>query len=288
MPDKTSILVTGASGRTGRAVISALKMHDVTIRGYIRRREVAQELKTLGVDEIVLGDLFDFSVLERAVSGCGHVIHICPPMNPRETELATKVTDLCLKHGVRRQLLYSVLHPLLSDVRHHNLKLKAEEYLVNSGQTYTILQPGRYMQHHVPIWKEIMETGKHRMPFSVDAKFNIVDLADLAEAVANVLTGDGHESATYQLAGPQALNQIDMARIISEVTGKLIAAEPKPADEFRAGAKKIGMPADRIEQLCIMNEHYDKHGLKGNCNVLEWILDRPATDFATYIKNNLA
>nr|HIL75325.1 NAD-dependent epimerase/dehydratase family protein [Rhodospirillales bacterium] len=235
MPDKTSILVTGASGRTGRAVISALKMHDVTIRGYIRRREVAQELKTLGVDEIVLGDLFDFSVLERAVSGCGHVIHICPPMNPRETELAAKVTDLCLKHGVRRQLLYSVLHPLLSDVRHHNLKLKAEEYLVNSGQTYTILQPGRYMQHHVPIWKEIMETGRHRMPFSVDAKFNIVDLADLAEAVANVLTGDGHASATYQLAGPQALNQIDMARIISEVTGKSIASESKPADEFRAG-----------------------------------------------------
>jgi hypothetical protein len=37
-----------------------------------------------------------------------------------------------------------------------------------------------------------------------------------------------------------------------------------------------------------MNEHYNKHGLKGNSNVLEWILDRPATDFTTYIKNNLA
>ena len=288
MPDKTSVLVTGASGRTGRAVISALQMHDVTIRAYLRRKEVSEELKALGADEIVLGDLFDFSILEEAVAGCSDVIHICPPMNPREAELAKKIIDLCSKNGVKRLVFYSVLHPLLSDVRHHHLKLEAEEYLINSGQTYTILQPGRYMQHHVPIWKEIIETGKHRMPFSVDAKFNIVDLADLAEAVANVLTGDGHEAATYQLAGPQALNQIDMARIISEVTGKLIAAEPKPADEFRAGAKKVGMPADRIEQLCIMNEHYDKHGLKGNCNVLEWILDRPATDFATYIKNNLA
>jgi len=48
------------------------------------------------------------------------------------------------------------------------------------------------------------------------------------------------------------------------------------------------MSADRIEQLCIMNEHYNKHGLKGNSNVLEWILDRPATNFATYIKKNLA
>jgi uncharacterized protein YbjT (DUF2867 family) len=288
MPDQTTILVTGASGRTGRAVISALQKHDVKIKAYIRREEVAEELKTLGADEIALGDLFDFNILEEAVAGCSHVIHICPPMDPRETELAKKITDFSLKNGVSRLLLYSVLHPLLSEVRHHNLKLRAEEYLVNSGQVYTILQPGRYMQHHVPIWKDIMETGKHRMPFSVDAKFNIVDLADLAEAVANVATTDGHDSATYQLAGPQSLSQIDMARIISEATRKSIIAEPKPVHEFRAGAKKNNMPADRIEQLCIMNEHYNKHGLKGNSNVLEWILDRPATNFATYIKKNLA
>ena len=128
---------------------------------------------------------------------------------------------------------------------------------------------------------------KHRMPFGIEAKFNIVDLADLAEAVVNVSTMDGHEFATYQLAGPQALNQIEMARIISEETGKPIVAEPKHVDEFASAAKKNGMPPDRIEQLCIMNEHYNKHGLKGNSNVLEWILGRPATTFATYIKNNL-
>ena len=288
MADKATILVTGASGRTGRAVISALQNYDIIIRAYIRRDEVAEELKTLGADEIALGDLFDFSILEEAVIGCSQVIHICPPMDPRETELAIKITDFCLKHGVKRLLLYSVLHPLLSEVRHHNLKLRAEEYLVNSGQVYTILQPGRYMQHHVPIWKEIIETGKHRMPFSIDTKFNIVDLADLAEAVANVTMQGRHDFATYQLAGPQALNQTDMAQIISEVTGKLITAEPKLVHEFRSGAEKMGMSADRIEQICIMNEHYDKHGLKGNSNVLEWMLERPATNFATYIKNNLA
>ena len=90
MPDKASVLVTGASGRTGRAVISALQMHDVTIRAYLRRKEVSEELKALGADEIVLGDLFDFSILEEAVAGCSDVIHICPPMNPREAELAKK------------------------------------------------------------------------------------------------------------------------------------------------------------------------------------------------------
>jgi uncharacterized protein YbjT (DUF2867 family) len=288
MSSKNCILVTGASGRTGRAVIAALHNKGAYSRAFIRREEVADELKKIGADEIALGDLFDDASLAAAVSGCDQVIHICPPMNPEEATLAKKMTDLCLAKGVRRLVLYSVLHPILSDVRHHHLKLQAEEYLVNSGQVYTILQPGRYMQHHVPIWKEIMETGLHRMPFSTDPKFSIVDLADLAEAASIVLTDDGHEAATYQLAGPDPLSQHDMARIISEVMGKTIKADAKPLEEFRAGAEKAGMPSDRIEQLCIMNGHYDKHGLVGNSNVLSWILGRAPADFATYIKRDFA
>lgn len=288
MTNNNCILVTGASGRTGRAVIQALQARGAVVRAFIRRAEVADELGALGADEIVLGDLFVGESLAKAVSGCAQVIHICPPMNPGEADLAKRMTDLCLENKVERLVLYSVLHPLLSDVRHHHLKLQAEEYLVNSGQVYTILQPGRYMQHHQILWNEIMATAKHRMPFSIEAKFNIVDLADLAEAAAIILTEAGHEAATYQLAGPHSLSQIDMARIISDVTGKTITAEAKPIEEFQAGAEKAGMPAGRIEQLTIMNNHYDKHGLIGNAKVLEWILGRPATDFATYIKNDLA
>ena len=280
------ILVTGASGRTGRAVIAALKGLDVNVRAFIRREEVGKELIEIGAGDIVVGDLFDDQALESAIINCDQVIHICPPMNSNETTLAMKITDLCLKYNIQRLILYSVLHPLLSQVRHHSLKLRAEEYLVNSGQNYTILQPGRYMQHHQLIWREIIETGKHCMPFSVNSKFNIVDLADLAEAVSNVLVGEGHDFATYQLAGPEALSQVDMARIISEVLGRPVFAEAKPADEYIRIAKKNGMPSERIEQLCAMNEHYDKHGLRGNSNILEWLLKRPATNFQTYISSN--
>jgi uncharacterized protein YbjT (DUF2867 family) len=280
------ILVTGASGRTGRAIIGSLKGREVKVRAFVRREEVCTELKEIGADEIVVGDLFDDQALETAVINCDQVIHICPPMNPNEATLAIKITDLCLKHNVHRLVLYSVLHPILSEVRHHSLKLQAEEYLVNSGQNYTILQPGRYMQHHELIWGEIIETGKHRMPFNVNSKFNIVDLADLAEAAANVLVSGDHEFATYQLAGPEALSQMDMAKIISEVIGIPIFAEAKAVDEYINAAKKIGMPADRIEQLSIMNEHYDKHGLRGNSNILEWLIKRPPTNFFTFIRNN--
>ena len=47
MLEKKLVLVTGASGRTGRAVISALQKYDICIRAYIRRSEVADDLKKL-------------------------------------------------------------------------------------------------------------------------------------------------------------------------------------------------------------------------------------------------
>ena len=65
-------------------------------------------------------------------------------------------------------MLYSVLHPLLADVPHHDRKLQAERALVDSGLNYTILQPSRYMQHLAVIWKTVLATGVHSMPFGTD------------------------------------------------------------------------------------------------------------------------
>lgn len=287
MNENRPVLVTGASGRTGRRVVSALAKTGLEVRAFIRRAEVATEIEALGADQISLGDLFDGDSLADALAGCEQVIHICPPMHPEEAALARTVTDLCQRHGVGRMVLYSVLHPLATEVPHHARKLAAEQYLVNSGQPYTILQPARYMQHLVPIWNRVLETGIHNMPFSVEARFSVVDLGDLADAAAIVLSGDGHEGATYQLAGPQALNQSDMAGIISEVVGKPVQARAKGLDEFRQDAAAAGMAAERIETMCVMNQHYDAHGLTGNANVLRWLLGREPTDFRTFVERDL-
>jgi uncharacterized protein YbjT (DUF2867 family) len=281
------ILVTGASGRTGRAAIAAIARRGGKVRAFIRRAEVADELKALGAAETVLGDLMDRDALARAVGGAGQILHICPPMHPQEDVLAATMIDLAAHANVDRLVLYSVLHPLLSDVPHHARKLAAEQRLVDSGLPYTILQPGRYMQHLVPIWKSVLATGVHAMPFSASAKFSVVDLADLAEAAALVLTKDGHESATYQLAGPQPLSQQDMAAVLTDLLGRPIRAEAKPLDEMLRDARAAGMPAERIETMRLMNVHYDSHGLVGNPNVLAWLLGRPPGTFADFVRRDL-
>jgi uncharacterized protein YbjT (DUF2867 family) len=287
MESRKPVLVTGASGKTGRRIVAAIAKRGGAVRALVRRAEVGPELRQTGAADVVIGDLTDSESLKRAVQGAGQVLHICPPMHPKEDVIARTLIDLSKDAGVERFVLYSVLHPILADVPHHDRKLQAERYLVDSGLPYTILQPGRYMQHLSLIWKSVQATGVHSMPFSVTSKFSLADLADLAEASARVMTETGHEGATYELAGPKALSQNDVAVILSELLGKPIRAEAKPATQARKEAEAAGMAAERIDTITRMNAHYDAHGLVGNQNVLRWILGREPNDFATFVRREL-
>jgi len=281
------ILVTGASGKTGQRVVAAIAKRGGKVRALVRRQEAGDALQQAGAAEIALGDLMDRDSLRRAMTGAGQVLHICPPMHPQEDTIARTMIGLAGELSVDRFVLYSVLHPLLADVPHHDRKLQAERALVDSGLSYTILQPGRYMQHLAAIWPAVLASGMHSMPFSTASRFSLTDLSDLAEASARILTEDGHDGATYQLAGPEALSQDDCAAILTRVLGRPIRAVAKPLEDFRADAAAAGMPAQRIEGMMRMNAHYDGHGLIGNPNVLRWILGREPGRFADYVAREL-
>ena len=281
------ILVTGALGKTGSRIISALVKRNAIVRAFIRKKDGVKQAKEIGATEVEIGDFFDDGSLRNAIEGCSHIIHICPPMNPKETDITERITNHCLAVGADRLILYSVLHPLIQEVPHHNNKLKAERYLINSGLNYTILQPSRYMQHLVPIWNNVVDSGIHNMPFNIDSKFSVVDLQDLAIATATIAVEGGHEGATYELAGPEMLSQIDMARILSSLMGKNIRAKAKSIIEFNDWAEKNKISTSRKKTMQAMNRHYDAHGLIGNPNVLGWILKRPPTTFEEFVKREI-
>ena len=281
------ILVTGALGKTGSRIISVLAERNAIVRAFIRRKDGVKQAKEIGATEVAIGDFFDDGSLRNAIEGCSNIVHICPPMNPKETDIAKRITNHCLAVGADRLILYSVLHPLIREVPHHNNKIEAERYLINSGLNYTILQPSRYMQHLVPIWNNVVDSGIHNMPFNIDSKFSIVDLEDLAISTATIAIESGHEGATYELAGPEMLSQVDMARILSSLTGKNIKAKARSIVEFNEWAENNNISTSRKKTMQAMNRHYDIHGLIGNPNVLGWILKRPPTTFAEFVKREI-
>jgi uncharacterized protein YbjT (DUF2867 family) len=169
-------------------------------------------------------------------------------------------------------------------VPHHARKLDTEEMIIESGVPYTIVQPIRYMQHLEGIWKDVVATGVHAMPFNTKVRFNVADLVDLAEATAIAATRPGHLFATYELAGPDSLSQDEMATIIAEVLKRKITARHIPLDEMAAKAKAAGASDQRIDTMRKMNAHYDHSGFLGNANVLRWLLGREPTRFKAYVE----
>ncbi len=279
-----TILLTAANGRTGRAVLTALAGQGADVKVFLRDERQWPTLQQLGATSYALGDMEDASTINAALASCESIIHIGPPMHPNEVEITSRFIDDALSHGVSRFVYYSVMHPLRRAVRHHRLKLDAEETLIESGLPYTIVQPMRYMQHLAMIWNKVLATGIHAMPFNIDVKFNVANLRDLAEATAIVATSSGHLYATYELAGPEALSQRDMAAVISRVLGREIRAEALSLEVMEKNARAVGAGDDRVAQMLTMNSHYDQYGFRGNPNVLQWVLGREPNTFENYVR----
>ena len=277
------ILLTGAGGKTGRALIRALSAHE-SICAFVHSDDQASAVKTLGVQRAVVGDLRDGTAIRAAMQGVRALYHICPNMNPYESEIGGELIRIAGECGVEYVVYHSVLHPQTERMNHHWQKLRVEELILESGLPFTILQPAPYMQNLLGSWDTIVQDGVLRIPYSVDSKFSFVDLEDVAEAARIMLTEPGHEYATYQLAGTKPMSHANVAAVLSQVLNKTIHAEKEDIAIWRSRAEQNGLSAYAVENLVKMFEYYDKRGLAGNSNVLRNVLTREPTTFESFVR----
>jgi uncharacterized protein YbjT (DUF2867 family) len=278
------ILVTGAGGKTGLAIIRALAAHGQRVRALVRRPEHAQSLEQAGAFEVVAGDMRDRLTLLQAAQGVQAIYHICPNVHPDEVAIGRAAIDAARAAGVERFVFHSVLHPQIEAMPHHWNKLRVEEALFESGLAFTILQPAAYMQNVLAGWEGIVSRGVYAVPYSTQAPFSPVDLEDVAEAAAIVLTEPNHAGAIYELAGPETLTPADLATVMARALERLVRAERISIEDWTRGAKASGMADDAITALVRMFDYYDHFGLWGNSRVLNDILNRAPTRFETFIQ----
>lgn len=279
------ILITGAAGKTGRAVLRALRPSGQTVRAFVRRPEQAEPLNQLGVADVVAGDLLDETALARAFQGIKAVYHIPPNVHPQEVEIGELVIRAAQRAGVGRFVYHSVLHPQIEAMPHHWKKMRVEEKLFESGLPFTILQPCAYMQNILAGWAQIAEKGVYAVPYRVEARLSLVDLEDVAAAAAIVLTEPGHTGAAYELAGPDFISQVEVARTLAEVLGRSVAARQTPIEDWRQDAGKSGLSAYAVDTLVKMFAYYDRYDFQGNPTVLKTLLGRAPTGLESFLQN---
>lgn len=282
------ILVTGAAGKTGKAVIAALAKKAVRVRAFVRRDEHVAGLKALGAAECVAGSFEDDGALRRAAAGACAIYHICPNVSPHEVAYARAVAAAARAQGVRRFVYHSVLHPQIEAMPHHWQKMRAEEMLLASGLDLTILQPTAYMQNILGALPGVIGEGVFRVPYPVATRLNLVDVADVAEAASVVLTEGGHGGATYELSGTEPLSQIEVATAIGAALGRPVRAEAETAESWQARARTVGMGEYECATLAAMFRFYAAHGLIGNAHVLAALLGRKPNDLAAFLRSSTA
>jgi uncharacterized protein YbjT (DUF2867 family) len=277
------ILITGAAGKTGRAVLRALVAKGETIRALVHRSEQVRPLEALGAREVLAGDMRDQAIMERAAYGVRAVYHICPNVSPDEVAIGQAAIAAARSAGVEHFVYHSVLHPQTEAMPHHWQKLRVEEKLFESGLPHTILQPSAYMQNVLAHWEQVLEQGVYPVPYAIETRLGMVDLEDVAAAAAVVLTQAGHAGATYELAGAEALTQVEVAAILSQQLGRPVHAEVVSRQAWERGARASGLGDYQVQTLLKMFDYYERYGFWGNPHVLRWLLGRPPATFAAFV-----
>ena len=281
------ILVTGAAGKTGRAVIKALAARGEVVRALVHRPQQASIAVDAGAEDVVAGDMRDQAVMDRAAGAPNQVraiYHICPNMSPDELSIAQIAVRAARAAGVKHFVYHSVLHPQTEAMPHHWQKLRTEELLFETGLPYTILQPAAYMQNILAYWDRIVQDGIYAVPYATEARLSMVDLEDVAKVAATVLTERGHAGATYELVGVDVLSPAGVAEVLAQQLSRPVHAQAVDLEVWEQGARAARLGDYQVETLLQMFRYYERHGFWGNPHVLTWLLRRPPTTFARFAR----
>ena len=225
------VLVTGATGRVGRAVVDLLIDAGVPVRALTHRSEATAALPANV--EVVTGDLTVQGSLDAALRGVEAVFLVwtvppasAPAVVERLAARARRVVFLSSPHQTPHPFFQQ---PNPMAVLHADI----ERLIAAAGLESTIIRPGMFASNVLSWWATAIRAGGAvRWPYGA-AETAPVDDRDVAAVAARTLYQDGHAGGDYVLTGPESLSQAEQVSIIGEVIGRRITFEELSPDEFR-------------------------------------------------------
>ena len=232
----------GSSGKTGRAVCTALDDVGIEVRA-LTRADVNLETG---------------EGLASAFADCSVVYHMAPNLHPLEIEIAKNVLTAAKAAGVEKLIFHSVLQPQISVMPHHFAKSRVEELVIASGLKWAILQPGAYAQN-------LTALIVGALPYRATAPFSFVDLRDVSRAAVRLIMDEETCFGTFEAAGP-ITNVGEVSAALEWHCSEVSLAEWRT----RNGT----LPSYQFECLTAMFAYYDEYGLVGSSVTLTELIGR--------------
>lgn len=283
------ILVTGATGEFGKIAVQQLikkgvKTSEISVLS--RSEEKASKFKADGI-AVKIGDYTNYDSLVRAFDGVDKLLFVSSSevesraaqhLNVVNAAKAAGVKHIAYTSFMRKQELENSAIAFLQDSH-----LKTENWIKESGMTYTILQNATYMDM-LPMFvgEQVLENGVIMQP-AENGKSSLVLRQELAEAAAVVLTSEGHENKAYPLVNNEAVSYNEVAETITQISGKNIAYQSPSPEEYQATLKTYGVPDEYIGLFTAFSVAQAKGELEMSNNSLEKLLGRKPTTTKAYL-----
>ncbi|WP_299869708.1 SDR family oxidoreductase [uncultured Hoeflea sp.] len=279
-----TVLVAGATGTNGRALIEALRQRsDIAIRALVR----TDSKSDLGAGiETAVGDLADPASLASAFQDIEKA-YVVTAVQPDTVALFQNFFDAAQAANVRHVVKFSGLgashHSPSEIIRQH---AASDDALRASGLPFTILRPNSFHQNMLGQADEIARSGRFHLPLA-DARQSTIDVRDLAEITATILTTEGHAGRTYDLTGPESLNFHDVARIIGDVRGDAVEYIPVTPEQMEAALRKMGLPAWSAHALAEIQALFATGAYSDPLPDAERLLGRAPTPFRQFAQDHV-
>ncbi|WP_224244943.1 NmrA/HSCARG family protein [Hyalangium gracile] len=250
-----SVLVTGATGRQGGALVRQLLHRGYRVMALTRNPDsaTAHALEGLGV-KLALGDFDDPVSLEAAMRRVDTVFAMATPFEAgleAEVRQGMNLVDAARRAGVRHFIYSSVAGAdQHTGVPHFDSKHQVELYLRRSNLPYTIVGPTFFMENFTgSLIREGLEAGVLSLPLSPTRGLQMVALEDLACFVAHIIGnaedfyGERIDIASDEVTPQQATD------LLSYVSGHRIHYEQLPLDLLRERSEDMALMFEWLERV---------------------------------------
>lgn len=278
------ILITGATGKSGREIALQLAQTGAQVRALVRDPQKARWLAELPNTELVQGDLSKPETLPAAFAGSERALLLpapAPSSVAEQSNFIKAAAQARVRHVVKFSAVGADANAPEGFAMWHG---RGEEELKASGLSYTMLRPALFMQEILNTWG-----GQQTIYLPLnDARQAPVDTRDIAAVAVKTLTEDGHAGRTYEITGPESLTFTEIAAQISAATERAVNYAPITFEQYRQALVSYNLPPWLVDAIIDLYERLAA-GLGAQVtNVVRDVTGREPTSFATFAREHAA
>ena len=283
------IAITGGNGHLGRAtalqLLQRVDAHQLIVS--VREPEKASELASRGAT-VRHGDFNDLDSLIRAFQGAEKVLIISgdAPNEVRIKQHRTAV-DAARQAGAKHVVYTSILDPdPASPFTFAAIHADTEQYIIESGLTYTFFRNGWYLETLPLLIGNAAESKAIYFPAG-NGRLVFAGRDDIAKALAVVLTTDGHDNQAYDINTGESHSFIDIATVVGQQLGQTITYVDIPGTALEEGLRKANLPDFLVKAMVGMTEALKQHRLEKASDTLATLLGRLPKGLTQYVSEQM-